>query len=313
MIAPLRPTPTTLVVRVHPYAGFFACVNCVANHLCHTLGRRGVSAVRVDWQLTPDFRYFPYGAPADGNLWDRFFEPLAFPSFPDKEIVTDTFSKPLMTDVRAYLHIYKLGRYRRRYHRAYRDYIRLRPHLQARVEALASRFSGRYCVGVHYRNQHHSIECPEPIPPVAEFIRRTRELIAGHPGAGIFLATDVEAAVRQYTAAFGDRVIHQAGVPRAGEESDDHYHHLRQGSIGLGEDVAIDCYVLARCDALLHVTSNIATAAACLNPDLRLVYCERSAWRGLARYPLVRMQSRLRQWAWMKRQWIRRRRRVASL
>jgi hypothetical protein len=44
-------------------------------------------------------------------------------------------------------------------------------------------------------------------------------------------------------------------------------------STKMAEEVIRDAYILARCNSLLHVTSNISTAVAYMNPDLEMVYC----------------------------------------
>ena len=41
----------------------------------------------------------------------------------------------------------------------------------------------------------------------------------------------------------------------------------------LGEQALIDALLLARCDVLLHTTSNLATAVGDMN-RLRMIYCE---------------------------------------
>jgi hypothetical protein len=52
-------------------------------------------------------------------------------------------------------------------------------------------------------------------------------------------------------------------------------HHGNEApTTKLGEQVLIDCLLLARCDVLLHVTSNLATAVGYINPELRMIYHE---------------------------------------
>lgn len=283
--------PTTLVISLWPGAGFFSSFNCVVNHLHHSLGRNGVAAIYVDWRARPRLNSFPYGTEADGNLWEQFFEPLAFDTYPETIARKGFFADHRMTNFLAYLRIYKLRRWRRAYHRVLAKYIRLKPRLRAAIDRFyAERLRGHYCVGVHYRNVRHSLECPERIPSIVEFIQRTRRLIHGHADARVFLATDVEEAVELFQWAFGDQLVYQAGVVRASRDGDLHSHHRRQdASVSFGEQVVTDCYLLARCDVLLHITSNVATAAACINPALKLVYCERSALGGLCRYGVKRV------------------------
>lgn len=285
-----RSNPVTLIVKAAPLGGFMSNFNRVVNHLDRSLGRKGVEAVRVDWTAPGGHvrdRNFSYGTSESGNLWEEFFEPLAFPWFPAETRATSDFADHTMTNQAAYLHVYKLGGHRRqRYHELYRRHIRVRPDILARVEAWhASELGGRPAIGVHYRNQQHSCECPEPIPDVSVFVRRTEALLRKEQGGKVFLATDVEEAVERFSRAFGDRVVVQRTATRAQRANDEQIHHEHSApSVGMGIEVLIDCLMLARCHTMLHVTSNVATAASYMNPQLKLVYVERSPLRGLSFY-----------------------------
>ena len=84
-------------------------------------------------------------------------------------------------------------------------------------------------------------------------------------------------------AAFGAALVLQPQVARAAEDAPDQRHHsATDAALRLGEEVLIDCLLLSRCDALLHVTSNIATTAGYINPRLKMLYCEGAweAWQG---------------------------------
>jgi hypothetical protein len=61
-----------------------------------------------------------------------------------------------------------------------------------------------------------------------------------------------------------------------------HVHHdNREPNLALGEEVLTDCLLLARCESLVHINSNVATAAGYINPALKMVFCEtpgQAAW-----------------------------------
>jgi hypothetical protein len=107
------------------------------------------------------------------------------------------------------------------------------------------------------------------------FVDRARRLSRKGRETVVVLATDYEPAVSAFRAAFGPALLVQPGVVRANSALDDQAHHgHRYAELALGEQALVDCLMLSRCDAMLHVTSNLATAAAYINPRLRLIYCE---------------------------------------
>ena len=134
---------------------------------------------------------------------------------------------------------------------------------------------GHFCVGVHWRHSDHDHENLFPIPRPDVFIARAKKLLPGDRSWRVCLATDTETAVSAFEAAFGDRLVVQQGAARAESTTRMQLHDDRENpSTDHGEAVLVDCLLLARCDVLLHVTSNVATAAGYINPDMKMVYCE---------------------------------------
>jgi hypothetical protein len=284
--------PYTLVVTAWN-GGFFSHVNRVVNHLHHSLGHDGCAAIRVEWQVGEHTPLFVYGTAEDGELWERFFEPLSFPGAPAEERSSWEYADLSMTGLHAY-RMYKGGAgWRKDYGRAYANHVRVREDLRGRVEDLwrnggvASR-----AIGVHFRHPEHSHECPRQIPTVEVFIEWTRRLLRRERDASIVLATDVREAVDSFREAFGERLLVQPDVARA-PVGETQYEWGAPPGIALGEQTLIDALLLARCDVLLHTTSNIATAAGYMNPNMRMIYCEPKlvAARGLLSARLKRRRD----------------------
>jgi len=269
------PGPYTLVV-IAWNAGFFSHVNRVVNHLHHSLGRDGCAAIRVDWRVNEDTPLFVYGTEQDGELWQRFFEPLEFVGAPAEERTSYEYADLSMTGLHAY-RMYKRGsRWRANYGRAFGRHVRVREELRARAQELwrdgASRTRN---IGVHVRHPEHSHECPHDIPTLEVFVSRTRKLLGRDDAARVVLATDVREAVDAFGEEFRGRLLVQPEVARA-PVADNQYSLGAPAGLPLGEQALIDALLLARCDQLLHTTSNLATAVGYMNPRLRMVYCESS-------------------------------------
>jgi hypothetical protein len=188
--------------------GFFSNLNGVLNNLHHRLGHDNIEAAVVEWHFDAEQKHFAYGQPEDGNLWLRFFEPLPFSNFPQDRIEVRTYAHFGMTGRNAY-GMYRLDRqWRHAYHSHFRRYIRIKPAILERVEAIQrAEMSGRYCLGVHYRNPLHAGECPNPTPSAETFIARCRRLLPKDRPWSVVLATDLEPAVAPFQRAFGDALI----------------------------------------------------------------------------------------------------------
>jgi hypothetical protein len=221
---------------------------------------------------------FAYGTVADGNTWLHFFERLDFPAMPPTRVETCEYATSRACRISAMdaYATYKVdANWRRDYHRLFTRFIRVRPFITERVEALhRARMKGRFCVGVHYRNPLHASELLRPMPPPEAFIAQVRKLLPFWRRSVIVLASDFEPAVTAFRAAFGDRLVLQPAVARASALTDQMHHGVAPPDLALGEQVLVDCLLLARCHVLLHVTSNVATAAGYINPALEMVYCE---------------------------------------
>jgi len=286
----------TLVLRARN-GGFFSNLNCLMANLDRHLGRDGFTAAEVLWEPRADLPQFAYGRPEDGNVWLHFFEPLEFSDHPAERVEIWEYPPDGPSEITSWMMYptYKLDRrWRQAYHALFTRHIRLRPNILARVAAIMAPHEGQFRLGVHYRNPRHSHECRDPIPPPEVFIARARRLLRWRRNYAVVLASDYAPAVAAFQAAFGDRLVMQPDVARAAAGADQRHHGAADAALRLGEEVLIDCLMLSNCHTLLHVTSNVATAAGYINPRLRLVYCESlgQALRGW-------------RWAW---QWRRQRR-----
>ena len=266
--------PHTLVIEVAD-SGFFSNVNRVVDNLRYALGTGGCEAVRVDWQLDTPMAEFAYGTPADGNLWEHFFDPLQFPAAPSLERRTRGYADSGMTGVHAY-RLYKRGSgWRRGYGATYKSHIRVRAALVQRADDIwQSRMAGRFCLGVHVRHRDHGHECPRPAPPADAFVRVARRLLPRDRDVAVFLATDTTDSVERFETAFGNDLALQPGVRRARPGEQQLHHAQPAPGVELGAQVLVDTMLLARCHVLLHVVSNVATAAGYMNPTMRMVYRE---------------------------------------
>lgn len=212
--------------------------------------------------------------------------------------------EPKLTYVRAY-ELYRSAEFaavRRQYHRVFARHVRLRPELQSEIDAFtAAHLEVPIRIAAHVRHPSHTIEQPEGrIAHTEAYIARVRDEVrrrgADPDAAGwaVFVATDQARVLDRFRAAFGARAVFypEARRTRADEDAafdaldaaeqnrDGHQlQHLvaadRAGwSWRLAWEVVRDAFTMARCQALLHVVSNVSTAVAYVNPELEMIFCE---------------------------------------
>ncbi len=215
----------------------------------------------------------------------------------------DHAREPLMTFVHAY-ELYRsraFAGWRRQYHHSFRAHVRLRPELAVEVEHfVAARLDRPFRVAAHVRHPSHTVEQPGALIAHADgYVERIRAVLRERgidpegPGWGVFLATDQERVVRRFREAFGARVACFDDVRRTRADEDAAFdalspaeqnrdgHQLQhlvaaspdQWSVRMAWEVVRDAYVMARCNVLLHVVSNVSTAVAYMNPDLDMIFC----------------------------------------
>lgn len=284
--------PCKLIIVPNP-GGFFSNFNKVIDHISSSLNRNGIRAIEIDWRVEKtkrNFRVhegikeqFSYGVCEDGNLWELFFEQLSCAkrlSFIRR--VTSQYNNHGITGQSAYS-VYKSGgEWRTRYHEVFKEYIRIKPHIIKRVEDFYSdKMASKHCIGVHIRNLAHKREQPKhELPSMEKYICKINNVIqkAGTSNIVIFVATEVEEAIGKLRNIFGDLVIVQPNVERAPRFSEkwNGIVHIdnKNPSAKLGEDILIDCLLLAKCNTFVHITSNIATAVGYINPSIEMIYCE---------------------------------------
>ena len=207
-----------------------------------------------------------------------------------------------------YVHAYRLYRtpqfsaWRRQYNAIFRQHVRLRAELRHEIEAFEARHLTRpFMVAAHIRHPSHTVEQPGSIiAHVDSYIEGVYRTIGTHgfdPSGkewGVFLATDQEHVVRRFKSEFGERVAFHKSVRRtrsdedvkfnslSAEEKNQEGHQLQHlvaanrahWSTSMAWEVVRDAYCMAKCNALLHVVSNVSTAISYMNPDIEMIFCE---------------------------------------
>ncbi len=257
---------------------------------------------------------FCYSKPGQGNLWSALFESedagfnAALREFTTNTVPSDSielgdfneFNEPWLTYTNAYNFYFHSGfqEARKKYSYYVNRYLRPNASIRRFVEDFSrENFSGKTVISVHIRHPSHSMEQPDgKIAGLDLFVEKIDELIRTRKLADfiIFLATDQDFVVAYMRKIYGGAirccdhvsrvsVFDQQRFEELSREEKSHEGHQIQHMMAantstwsskLAEEVIIDASLLACGDYFIHVTSNIATAVAFMNPNLEMVYCK---------------------------------------
>lgn len=310
-------------------AGFFSIFNAYISHLVWQEREDRCHGVLPDWDvdrliarmdqgdIIGNARSFCYGQPGDGNLWLKLFQPVLGAN--EAEMQSADFlwrhaeapldrhneaREPHLTYTRAYT-LYRSPDFeavRRQYHRVFVRHVRLRTELQAEIDAFAARvLDVPVRIAAHVRHPSHTVEQPnQRIAHTDAYIMRVQAELRrqGIDPAGsdwvVFVATDQQAVLDRFAAAFGARAVFYPDARRTRADEDAAFNALspveqnREGhqlqhlvaadragwSWRMAWEVVRDAYTMARCQSLLHVVSNVSTAVSYMNPGLEMIFCE---------------------------------------
>jgi hypothetical protein len=297
----------------HSYAGFFAYVTFVLNQLRYCEERNCFPVVYFGpWSEDGTNGYYDeeYG----DNTWEYYFEPVGGIGYDEimrrirdpKDKLTMKNIKELSTNDLWKLHAYdpksiynypyghfknirsvdmdawyEQQREKARYYLS--KYVRPKKHILQKVEDFHARhLAGSRVLGVQMRGSDKGTADAAPelmrIVPPSEYFSYIDRFVSESPMCKIFLATEQAQYVKETVARYGDRVVTRDVIRTDGFGPGTCTFRIDGKNPYLkGEEVLVDCLLLARCDFLLRCTSAVGEYAMYFNKDLKCVDLNRSA------------------------------------
>jgi hypothetical protein len=217
-------------------------------------------------------------------VWDLIFEPI------DKEHETSVAGEVCIStrlnpffvstgkDLLSRSHSFQ--RLRKLYGNIYREKVRIRnTYVVEEVESYRQRMTGHVCLGVHKRlgtSDVASNQLSFRMPTIDEVVGTVERLGQAHPADKllIYLATDENECVDKFQDRFGRQVIFRPDAQRVSLQDGIEVHRQEWGKVGLKEacDVLIDALLLAQCDEVLHLSSNVSTCVGFLNVCTKMTH-----------------------------------------
>jgi hypothetical protein len=295
------------IVINHSNAGFFAYVTFVLNQLRYCEAHDLFPVVNFGQRSGRGRNAFYEPAYGD-NTWDYYFEPVAGLSWaeveyrlndPGDELCGDDILQLDRGELR-YLHKldpggiynYPYGYYlknrpryldswyaaQRAHARRYMNrYIRVKSHVVEKAKRFYdAQLAGEGVLGVHMRGSDkgtaRAIPRLQRIVPPEEYFPGIDHYLESHECSRIFLATDQEQFVDRLRGRYGNRLVVRDAQRALAFGDGENPFQKKEGSPYLkGEEVLIDCLLLARSDFLLKCTSAVGEYAMYFNSKLRCI------------------------------------------
>jgi len=283
--------PTVIEIRndCDYNAGFCVQLQCVLAQLKHAETGGLQPVVNIDQDFSS------YYDPSRGtNVWEYYFEPVGEISSGDldnlpPEAIT-RYDPPLQM---------KLCNAQRSYPRAEspaivewyaqrvregagltRKYVRVKAHVMANVDDFFHReMKGQPVIGVQLRGTDKGTDpngrrysLPDwlaRVVPPEEYFPIVDEFLQSYPAAKIFVATDQQQFLETFRQRYQERVLAYGDTRSATNMNSQHKQDGR--NYKKGEDVLIDCLLLARTHFLVRCQSNVGEVACYFNPGLPVI------------------------------------------
>lgn len=285
--------PVDLTITTQEGGGLFAELHKIVQTIIH-FEERGFDRIHIDW--TDEF--FPYKDDAHENGWNLFFEPI-----PTNKVSTNAETEKMIVESTSVYHelhdqvctapwvaYKKYLPYRQFVYEILNKYIKIKPHItDITNDFYENKMRGKLCIGVHARiaRAHAWLVPGKKLPTLDDYFAEIDKLIAQHDGQEIviFVASDSHHAVKQFKERYGTKAVHIDAhrsefdndpciMYTQGEFMKKHpevWHQKKHGYFG-GFSTIQDCLLLAKCDYLIHTTSNLAFFSCYFNPELESIY-----------------------------------------
>jgi len=149
------------------------------------------------------------------------------------------------------------------YEELFQKYLKPVPRLQFLIDDFHRRhMQGRPWVAVHMRGSDKVAESPHLAETNAAYAPYVKRIVELNPDIGIFLLTDSQHILQEFTSTYGERVLSTSASRSASSTG---IHMSGGDGHSLGDEVVLDAYLAARCDYFVgNVESNVSVAIASL-------------------------------------------------
>lgn len=287
-------------------AGFFSVFNFLVGSLSRGIKLYPYFKKEMILKLDQKIEHFCYLNTNIDNSWFEFFQPMQYyngdethicGNFKDCQINRGEFAENEFRFPNKTRELYNLPyfkKWRERVHGIFKNYIKLNPKIIQLSDKISVNFAEKM-IGVHFRHPSHS--CEQGIVYLNNYYHEIDEILAEHPDAKIYLATDTDFGIAAFLLKYPNIVIWNKNCSRSSMDNilqwayqsqkhkmnevgflngigyELHYEKCRNEkySTELGVEVLLDVNLLAKCNWLIHTISNLSLAVSYWNPLCKML------------------------------------------
>jgi hypothetical protein len=238
--------------------GFFSVFNTVLGALDHYDQNKDHVSLMVNFEDQGHY----YDATKGENWWQYYFEPIKLGNDQSYQDKFPTYQKVIFALETHFIMSRERGA------ELIEKYIKLKPHIQEKLDAFIHEHYHGPVIGVHYRGTDKKLT-EAPAVPYIDVVDKLTEEISKSPESMIFVATDDENFLSLMKRSFPDKIIALDAIRSRTDApvhlcpSGDHYKK--------GEDAVLDCLLLSKCSKLFKMASNLSETSLKFNPTLSVV------------------------------------------
>lgn len=243
-------------------AGFFSNLQFVLAHIrqAELLGMIPV----VDFMNFPNVYNVDREIYGSKNSWDYYFEPITKYSLDEvySSAHVNFCSGKYSWDLGYYLSDKNLLDF-------YKRYIVPQKYILDEIEQFyTANMKGKKVLGIHFRGNEQNVAPGHPFcPTIHQMLRTTDEIIDKYHIDHIYLVTEEQKFVDVYSKKYGD-VLLLSPYYRTYDKNGYFVKPPRNDHIYLlGKEIMVGAYLLARCNGLLHSSSNVSEFSRFLNDN----------------------------------------------
>lgn len=252
-----------LVLKYHG-AGFWSIFNKLMNH---------IHAYQPIYKITWDV-YSPWNTYGQGEMMSKVFEPYEDSDYADydiQEIICDGYITEELTGKEAANLYVPPYFWRREYNDYWMKYIKLRPEVLAKCmqfKLILDSMEKRRVISLLVRHPALSFEQPNGRMPTFAQYDEVIEQLKFHPDEDILLCmTDLQEAFDYFSEKYGDAIVFPP-TDRSSQTQGEAFTR-KQGDESSTMNALCIALNLSFGHHLIHHTSNIATAALYINPEIQ--------------------------------------------
>lgn len=244
--------------------GFFSSFLSVLNHLgwCEKIKKIPV----VYWDERSLY-YDNKGYNGTYNVWEYYFEPVSHLQYQEGDHIDVRYA----TEDWHFHYRFLEQSYRNQAYILISKYIQIKKPIQEKIDQFYQQnMTGKKTIGIHIRGTDKGVE--EKLVDPEWIINKGLKYVDS--STQFLIASDEQQLIDKMIYLLRDHKVvyyecYRSKNGKSLHKTQNHHQRKKRTKRQLGEDVLVEASLLAKCDMLIHTSSNVSTAVLYFNPYIK--------------------------------------------